>query len=233
MTHLYKQEITLIFREIISGISVTGLPAGSWNMGSLWEGEHVAPPGEGDSSVQAHNMTRKSIWDEIRRFSPVCRHMYGTPPVCRGGRGWSCNFTDPEWLICTSVKLTQQSISDERRRFSLVCRHMHGTPPVCRGSGGGSVILRTQSELFVQASMKLAQQSIWDERRQFSPVWRHMSGTPPVYRRRGSYVCIIWTNSMRCMFIESGDWLVENEDNIGLTNIWKNRMEHSYLKSWN
>ena len=26
-------------------------------------GGHVAPPGEGDSSVQAHNMTQKSIWD--------------------------------------------------------------------------------------------------------------------------------------------------------------------------
>jgi len=75
VSHLYKHEILIFFREIIKlgNKSATGLPAGSQNKGSLWVGIHVAPPGEGDSSLQVHNMTQKSIWNEVRRFSPVCR----------------------------------------------------------------------------------------------------------------------------------------------------------------
>jgi len=68
----------------------TGLPAGLRNKGSLWVGEHVASPDEGESSVQAYNMTQKSIKTIFTGLQP---YECNTPSL---PRRWICHFTDPE-----------------------------------------------------------------------------------------------------------------------------------------
>ena len=134
MTHLYKHEI-LFFREIITGKSECNRSAG-WiaEQGEFVDGGTCSSTGWGwliCTSTQYDSEVNLG-WDKTI-FTGLPPYEWNTL-LSLPGR-WICNFTDPKWLICTSMKLTQQSIWDERRRFSPVCRHMSGTPQSVGGEG--------------------------------------------------------------------------------------------------